>query len=135
MRKYLLAKKEKAPRKVRFLSEIDRLISWTDLAQLAEPCIAKAKEGAIKKTSLEALVRMAVLDCCFGVTREELENLQAADPDSAISTRSQVIPSRDEIKSFFQIIAHCKSRGDILQELDRQLARVGISRNRTLSIV
>ncbi len=135
MRKNLVAKKVKAPRKVKFLAEIDQHISWADLAQFAEPCLEGTTGGAIRKSSLEALVRIAVLDRCFGVTRQELEEMEAANTDEALSSASRSAPSQTEVESFFQIIARCKSRGDVLQELDRQLARVGISRGRTLSIV
>jgi hypothetical protein len=135
MRKNLLARKEKAPRKVKFLAEIDRLICWTDLASLAEPCIEEAEDASVTKASLEALVRIAVLDRCFGFKREELLKMEPANSAAQCSETGQSAPSQEDIESFFQIIARCKSRGHIMQELDRQLARVGISRGRTLSIV
>jgi|GEM_PF-4733109 hypothetical protein len=135
MRKVILARKEKAPRKVKFLAEIDRHICWPDLAQLAEPCIEEAKDATVTKASLEALVRIAILDRCFGLTREELLTMEPTSSTAPISANEKSVPSHEEVESFFQIIARCKSRGHIMQELDRQLARVGISRGRTLSIV
>lgn len=123
MKKTLLTRREKAPRQEKILTEIDRLICWKKLARCAEPCLQEASNMArIKRSSLEPLIRMAVLDRCFGIAPADIAAMPKRD--------TQATPEQEELDQFFQMIGGCSLRGRIMRELEAQLSKVGVNLSR-----
>ncbi|MDE4134396.1 hypothetical protein PXK00_14830 [Phaeobacter sp. QD34_3] len=121
MKKTLLPQRKKAPRQEKILTEIDRLVCWKKLARCAEPCLEEGSQMAlVKRSSLESLIRVAVLDRCFGIGPADI----AAMPKKR---GAQATPGQEELDRFFQMISRCSLRGRIMRELDAQLTKVGVS--------
>ncbi len=123
MRTSLLRRKEKAPRQEKILSEIDRLVSWEKLARCAEPCLDETPEPhCVKREALEALVRMTVLNRCFGFAPEAIPALPGH--------KASEITKQEDLDRFIRVIAGCSLRLRIMRELDAQLSKVGVCLDR-----
>ncbi len=98
--------KEAKTHKKEFLEQIDRIVPWKELIQLAEPCYYKGEHGN-KPFDLELMIRIHVLQNLYDLsdmgTRNEVIDSRAFSDFCGVESSNQV-PDGDTIGRFRNLL-------------------------------
>ena len=121
--------KKRVTRKEAFLAVMEQVVPWKRLVERLEPYYPKGERGRPPK-GLERMLRLLVVQNCFGLSDEGLEDavyeIQSIRHFVGVDLNSDVVPDATTVLKFRRFLEEHHLTRAILEEVNASLAAHGL---------
>jgi transposase, IS5 family len=123
------ASKKRVTRKEAFLAVMEKVLPWKRLLERLEPYYPKGERGRPPK-GLERMLRLLVVQNCFGLSDEGLEDavyeIQSIRHFVGVDLNSDAVPDATTVLKFRRFLEEHNLARAILEEINASLAAQGL---------